>query len=132
MGYYTRVIGEFRIEPPILWADVKGSPFLDQDSDYEALLRVEETAEELPEGTLVRREAVAIVPWSDDRYKAYNLIEHVQKIVDTFGAGRTFTGRFDCEGEENGDLWRLEIHGGKAVAVKPRIVWPDGSETRPR
>ena len=32
----------------------------------------------------------------------------------------------------DGDLWRLEIHGRRAVKIQPRIVWPDGTEETPR
>lgn len=37
-------------------------------------------------------------------------------------------GRLDCAGDRPGDLWRVEIHGRRAVRVTARIVWPDGSE----
>lgn len=65
-----------------------------------------------------------IVPAWPEPYKAYNLVEHVQKIIDAF-PGHTFTGHFDCntEGEY---LWRVVIREGKAVKVEPKIVWPDG------
>lgn len=108
---YTTATGEFRIEPPLTWAEIKNSPYLP----------------ETDEGTLTRRYADAIVPVTDEPYKGYEIIATVQKIIDAH-PGHTLSGRFDCEGEEAGDLWRLVVRDGRAVQVKPQIVWPEGSE----
>ena len=61
--------------------------------------------------------------------RGYDSVDHVQQYSDE-NPDHAVSGRFDCEGEETGDLWRLEIHDGQAVKVKPRIVWPDGTETQ--
>ena len=130
MGYTTRVTGEFVIEPPLTWNEIKASPFepvgrgkygaMDIDLD----LRVEETSVDTEEGTLVRRTAPALVMRQIDEYRARSLVEQVQRCLDLF-PGHTFTGRLECEGEENTDLWRVVVRGGRAVKVTPRIVWPD-------
>lgn len=80
MGYYTTVSGEIRIEPPIPWAEIRSSQFV-PGGEFEAVLVVEETSEDTPEGTLVRKQAVAITPCSEDGFKAYHLVEHVQAII---------------------------------------------------
>lgn len=136
MGYCTRFFGEIRIDPPISWSRIKDSPFARKGSNgwWERDLKfhiVEETtdvSDERGEGTLIRREAVAIVTSEEDDSRGYNIVEHLQQVVTAYGEGRTFTGRLYAEGEEAGDLWRLEVHDGRAVRVEPRIVWPDGSE----
>lgn len=122
MGYNTSVTGEIRIEPPLAWREFKDSPFAGRDMDVK--LRIDEETVDTDDGPLIRKTASAIVPAWEDSYKAYKLIEHVQQAIDAF-PGHTFTGRLECEGEENTDLWRVVIRDGRAVRVEPRIVWPD-------
>ena len=128
MGYYTSVDGEIRIQPPLTWAEIKDSPFLpgspNDNTNYDVRLRADEDTVDTDEGQLVRKTCSALLPRWDDSFKAYNLVEHVQAVIDAF-PDHTFTGRFDCEGEETGDLWRVVIRDGRAVKVEPRIVWPD-------
>lgn len=127
MGYYTTVTGEISIEPPLTWAEIKASPFAPSDTvrdDFDVRLRIEETAVDTDEGQLIRRAASALVASWSDCFKAYYLVEHIQKAIDAF-PGHTFTGRLECEGEENTDIWRVVVRDGRAVKVEPRIVWPD-------
>lgn len=130
MGYITHVTGEFAIEPPLTWNEIKASPFepvgrgMYGAVDIDLNLRVEETSVDTDEGTLVRRTAASLVMREIDEYRARDLVKQVQRCVDLF-PGHTFTGRLDCEGQENTDLWRVVIRGGQAVKVEPRIIWPD-------
>ena len=128
MGYYTRVTGELHIEPPLTWPEFKDSRFLpgspNDNGNYDVQLRADEETVDTDEGQLVRKTASVLLPRWDDSFKAYNLIEHVQAVIDAF-PGRTFTGRLECEGEDNTDMWRLIVRDGRAVRVEPRIVWPD-------
>lgn len=128
MGYATRVDGEFEITPPLTWQEFKDSRFAPHniESSYEPslVLRVDEDSVDTEEGTLLRRTATALVMREIDEYRAYSLLDEVQEAVDAF-PGRTWTGRLDCEGEENTDLWRVYVRDGKAVKVEPRIVWPE-------
>ena len=122
MGYNTSVSGEIRIEPPLTWREFKDSPFTGNNKDV--TLHVEADTVDTDDGPLMRKTATALVPTWEDSYKAYNLVEHVQEAIDAF-PGHTFTGRLDCEGEDNIDLWRVVVRNGRAVKVTPRIVWPD-------
>jgi hypothetical protein len=122
VSYNTRVDGEIRIEPPLTWRDFKDSPFFSNKKDV--TFRVDEEPVTTDDGPLIRKTAVALVPTWEDSYKAYNLVAHVQEAIDAFPK-HTFTGRLECEGDENTDLWRVIIRDGRAVKVQPRIVWPD-------
>ncbi|MFK0062661.1 DUF6205 family protein [Streptomyces werraensis] len=122
MGYNTSVTGEIRIEPPLSWREFKDSPFTGQDMDVK--LRIDAETVDTDDGPLMRKTASAIVPAWEDSYKAYKLIEHVQQVIDAF-PGHTFTGRLECEGEENTDIWRVIVRDGRALRIEPRIVWPD-------
>jgi len=137
MGYITHVTGEFAIEPPLTWNEIKASPFTSPschdrnvrlhratNHEYDLVLRVEEESVDTDDGEMVRRTASALVMPHIDEYRARGLVEQVQKVIDLF-PGHTFTGRLECEGEENTDLWRVVVRDGRAVKVEPRIVWPD-------
>jgi hypothetical protein len=70
------------------------------------------------------RQAVAIVPNEYADTSGRTLVTDAQAIIDV-SPGHVFTGRFDCEGEENADMWRLVIRNGRAVRIDAQIVWPD-------
>lgn len=131
MGYTTHFSGSIRIEPPIPWGLIKDSIFAHQDGhtpradQRDVKLEVVEEPAETDEGTLIRRHAVAIVPAWEDEARDNGTENHVQQIIDQFGQGRTFAGRIDAEGEDAGDLWRVEIRDGNAVRVEVRLVWPE-------
>jgi hypothetical protein len=133
MSYYTSVRGVIEILPPINWGVIAESPFLPdraRTNDKPVKFRIAEESVTTDEGTLIRRSATALVPVQEDPYGARDIVAEVQSILDEFGSvnGREFSGRFDCSGENDFDLWRLEVHGNRAVEVRPRILWPDGSE----
>lgn len=139
MGYTTYFTGEITITPPIPWGRLTGSPFLpdnarnyggrDSDGPRDLMFRIEEQTTETDEGILTRRSAAALVTTWEDEMKGYDIVEHLQEVIDAF-PDHEFTGRLDCAGEESPDIWRLEIHDRRAVKVRPRIVWPDGEEHR--
>ncbi|MYR60041.1 hypothetical protein GTY54_28690 [Streptomyces sp. SID625] len=130
MGYTTHVRGEFAIEPPLTWTEIKDSPFEAVSThaylahDIDLSLRVAETSIDTDEGALLRRTGTALVMREIDEYRERNLVQQVQQCIDLF-PGHTFSGRLECEGEENTDIWRVIVRDGRAVRVEPRIVWPD-------
>lgn len=128
MGYNTSVDGEITITPPLTWNEIKDSPFL-ANPGYKlgVTLKVTEETVDTDEGQLTRKTSSALGPAWEDAFKAYSLVEDVQKAIDAF-PGHIFTGRLDCEGEENADLWRVVVRDGRAVKVEPQIVWPDDAE----
>lgn len=128
MGYITHVTGEFAIEPPLTWSEFKDSPFTPENVkdkwDVSLVLRIAEDAVDTDDGPLLKRTATALVMREIDEYRERGLVAEVQKAINSF-PGHTFTGRLDCEGEENTDMWRVVVRDGRAVKVEPRIVWPD-------
>lgn len=128
MGYTTRVTGEFALTPPLTWTEFKDSPFaphnIEDAFNPSLILRVDEDSVDTDEGPLLRRTATALAMREIDEYRAYGLLDEVQAAVDAF-PGREWSGRLECEGEENTDIWRVVIRDGRAVRIEPRIVWPD-------
>lgn len=131
MGYYTRFTGQIDIEPPLMWLEIKDSPFLpsraEAPRDYrDAMFVVDEESIHTDEGVLWRKKAIAVRATAGDgkQVKAYSIVKHVQEIVDAY-PGHAFIGHIEASGEESGDLWRLVVRDGKAIQIKPRLVWPD-------
>lgn len=132
MGYTSYLSGEITIDPPIPWGELQRSLFVPtperNEWDRLAWLRVVQETEEIDEGTLIRREAVAIRPSEADELRAHGLAADVQAIIDAHGHGRTFSGFIFVRGAESPDIWRVAVEDGRAVEVRPRIIWPDGTE----
>jgi hypothetical protein len=133
VSYRTHVTGEFAITPPLTWPEFKDSEFaphnITTSYDPDLILRVTEESVDTDDGPLLRRTATALAMREIDEYNARNLLDQVQKAIDAF-PGHTFTGRLECEGESNTDMWRVVIRDGRAVKVEPRIVWPDEEDDR--
>jgi hypothetical protein len=128
MSYTTHAEGEFTITPPLTWNEFKDSEFaphnITTSYDPDLILRVAEETVDTEDGPLHRRTASVLAMREIDEYRADGLIGHVQKAIDAF-PGHTFTGRLDCEGAHNPDMWRVIIRQGRATRVEPRIIWPD-------
>ncbi len=132
MGYITRAEGIIRIVPPVKWNEVKNSPYLPQgyrsaDDKLDLAFVINESQRDTPEGLLLAREVVGIKPRWEEEARNYRIVENLQEIANTF-RDRAFVGRFDMEGEESGDIWRLKMVGRIATRFEPEIVWPEGSE----
>lgn len=132
MSNPTYIHGRIEINPPLTWAQIKDSPHLKANARArslwpDAILDVTETTVHTDEGELTRREAIAIIPDEGAETSARTLLQDVQAIIDA-NPGHEFTGRFQCEGEENSDIWRVVIRDRRAVRIDAQIVWPEGSE----
>lgn len=133
MGYDGRFTGLITIDPPIPATDLDPDTLLPPDGwSPNGLDDVQLVVVELAPpantngGVLFQRGAVAVKA-AMSFFSGYHLVEHVQGVVDRWGAGRTFTGCIKCVGPE-GDLWAVRVEDGKAERVEPRIVWPDDEE----
>lgn len=128
MSYTTHVRGEFAINPPLAWSEFNESKFtpdnVEKNHTPSLILRVNEERVDTEDGVFFRRTATALVMREIDEYRERGLVDEVQSAIDSF-PGHTFTGRLECEGEENTDIWRVVVRDGQAVRIEPRIVWPD-------
>lgn len=132
MGYYSDVTDEIYISPDLKVADIrklinlKLAKTLDGQIHYDHCVYVdyEQHLKDYEDYTAVKFIAPEIKP-TNSNMKAYSIVEDVQKIVDTLGEGYMYSGYIELNGEESGDLWRIYVRNGKAVEVKPEIVWPE-------
>ena len=132
MSYETVLTGEIEITPPISWKDAQGSVFLEENAQQIKTGRqlrfvIEETQVETNEGTLIRKEAVALRSTFSNYGDPDTMKKHLQELVDAFPE-RVFSGRIDAEGEQNDDMWRLKVVNGVARIFRPLITWEKESE----
>ncbi len=126
MGYYSRISGAISIEPALAWAEYRRhAAFLSAPDNYASVvLRTHEEPREAEGGVMLIRWADGIVPATDESIKAYDAEDEVQAIVSAFRSGHTFSGYLEVSGEDQGDLSRLYVRGGRVVRVTPTVTWP--------
>jgi hypothetical protein len=98
------------------------------DIDEDCLFRFQvfETETPVTGGLLKSKGCCVIEPRWGDEVKAYTVKADLAGLVD-FLPGRTFTGEFRIEGEENGDIRRVFVdESGTVVEWYPTLTWPDG------
>lgn len=132
MGYVTHADGFISIEPPLTWGQIKESPFLPEgygfgNEDCDIALVITEVSVETDEGILVVRTAPKVQQRHAEEPRNNSIEAHLQALVDAF-PGHEFTGRFNMEGEDSGDLWRVKVIGRKVRRFDPTFVWPEESE----
>lgn len=131
MGYVTHADGEIAIVPPLSFAEMEGSPFHPENAENakrDIKFRVEAELIRTADGVLSKESAVAIVQTWEDEPRNYDIVDHLQELVTRHGEGHEFVGRFDMEGEDSGDIWRLKVVNGRATRFDPIVTWPDGAE----
>lgn len=133
MGYLARYTGEIRFNTPLKWGQFRHHPAAwpnDPRLDCDVRLVLDGETVETEEGTLQVKRATAVEPITDDRFKGYDMQEHLQSVVDMALAANpdiVFTGSIDAVGED-GALWRFKVVAGKAERFEPLAVWPDEAE----
>jgi hypothetical protein len=130
MGYYSRYTGRIDIDPPLtrkMFRDSPSYPGKNFRSDVRLLVEVHEV--ETDEGLMLRERAFAVVPASEDSFQGYDMVEHLQAVVDLADptVPTAFTGRIDAVGAD-GEQWRIKVVDGQVRRFEPIIVWPMDSE----
>jgi hypothetical protein len=135
MGLKIAVRGEFHIDPPLKWAEIKNSRFLHSDQGgteiTDVILQV--TANEFDDDEGVRTVITCdrVVPWMASPYDPSNLLENVEDLRAEC-AGHTVTGQmvlYDIE--RLGYVGRVVSDAEGVREERARLIWPDGSEVDP-
>ena len=61
-----------------------------------------------------------------DTVKWYNWVDDISKLSKLYPL-KIF--KWDCEGEESGDIWRIYAKNGKVETVRAKIVFDDFDES---
>ncbi len=127
MGYLSHITGGCTIEPPLDAGELRLLPGLDFGL---VLVETVETYRDTDEGTLIVRTGTRLGLITDDGVKAYEFEQDVARAVAAVadaGDGHAVNGTFRVEGEDQGDVWRLVVTGGRIARENARLIWPDGA-----
>lgn len=132
MSYNHRHSGEIIIDPPLPWAKIRDSAFLDtsrSDPDAEVRFRIVEDEE------TGARSAVALVPLMTE-FSGGSVKEHIQLALDLYAPEHTFSGYIEVQyeaamvGEDEAPMTRYYVFGTKVHEVEPELRWPSTDEIR--
>jgi hypothetical protein len=128
VSQFIRLSGRIQIDPPLPWSAIKTSKFLPRAGrNVDVVFDLDRLDVETDDGTLSRKSATGVVPTDTGSGVRNNkAVRDLQELIDTHGAGRTFSGHIEATGEDHGDFWRLAVVGGTATKVLPLITWPSG------
>lgn len=128
----ARISGRIVIDPPITWPELRPHAWAtDTGSSWpDAFVQVAATEHDTDDGTVIRKQGVAIVP-TDGETNGYDLTDNVARIVDQFahtpeGTLRQWRGwlHLNWGGEQ---VYRVHVVNGRAVESRPLLSWPVGA-----
>lgn len=135
MSYTGSVNGEFTIDPPLNWAEIKASRFYLGDKpgsreDPGVVLSVSRSEEETDSGVSIVFTSSSAVPYRES-FDCRDLEKDVKSLSDEMTEiGRTVRGQMVVDGEWAGDIWRVVADGAGVRKELARFLWPDGTEVQ--
>lgn len=129
------VQGEFRIDPPLKWPEIKNHGLLSQEDGgtriTDIVLQVAATETDTDEGVHTVVTCARVVPWRGSVYDAENLLANVEELRAEC-AGHTVTGEMVLYSRDYpGYVMRVVSDADGVRKEAARLVWPDGSEAKP-
>lgn len=130
----ARITGRIGIDPPVTWGELHDKPWAlgRQSRVYpDVVVDLGTTSETAADGEVLRHSGVAIVPTGHET-SAYDLIDELDRIVQGFGTApdgtaRRFAGFLHVVWAGGQEIYRVVIKAGRAVEVRPVMVWPEGA-----
>jgi Family of unknown function (DUF6205) len=120
-AYESHWSGEFRITPPLTWAEIKRGPGV-----QDVRLRLDEQVEDTPTGQVRTVTAVAVEPGTREAFSGYAVEEELQQVIDAHPQ-HVFAGVIVARPlDPDGIPWRYVVKDRIVVRQEPRLVWPDG------
>lgn len=135
MSHRIAVRGEFLIDPPLKWSEIKNSRFLhsaDGGAEVTDLVLAVSTEEyDTDEGVSTVITCDRAVPWSHSPYDPRNLLEDAKELRAEC-AGHTVTGQMVLyDAERLGLVIRVVSDADGVREEQARLAWPSGGEADP-
>jgi hypothetical protein len=128
MSYYNRLDGDLEIVPPLSHAEVVGLKASNPEmffGDIAFSIATESTERDTPDGVLTVTTASRVLP-AQETGRWRNAEEELGSIAATlYARGHVIRGVTNVEGEENSDMWRMCVRGGRVVRQDVILSWPD-------
>lgn len=127
MSYHTHGTGWISIHPPVPTGTLAGIDL----GPLAAHITTE--VESTDDGWTRQREVVVrLQPSDEDEWRADpgEVSEAVSRVAASLPAGHLLRGHIYAEGEESGDVWRVQVadDGAGITAQRAALMWPDGTE----
>lgn len=134
MSYTGSVGGQFAIDPPLKWFEIRDSRFyLENKADVSSddpgvILLVDEETKETDEGDSTLRTSYLAIPWREsfDCRKLDKDVKALAKYLE--GIGRTLRGEMVVSGEWATDVWRVVSDEQGVRKEAAQFKWPDGTD----
>jgi hypothetical protein len=129
-GYYSYVTGEAEIMPALTNAELKDAG-LTEDSEEGEFLFDEHllTPAKSSPSYVPSQYGTRIRPRLEEAYKTYYLEDNLKSLVKwCMDHGHVMNGMFHIDGESKDDIWRMHITNNVVDTVRPKLIWPNGSE----
>lgn len=131
MAARMRVVGEFRIEPPLILSEIKQSSFLpDSEGGSRAgdvVLKLDRRSTETDTEVVTAITCECAVPWTTSTYDARNLLEDVKELVAEC-EGHKVSGQMIAYDIETWYVTRVVVDSDGVREDVAKMVWPDGTE----
>ena len=124
MSYESHWSGEFRITPPLTWAEIKRGPGV-----QDVKLILDETMEDTPTGQVRTVTATAVQTLVvGQAFNGYAVEEELQAVIDAHPQ-HVFAGVIVAHPlDPDGTPWRYVVQDRIVVRQDARLTWPDGTE----
>lgn len=135
MSSDARITGRINIDPPITWGELHDQMWaIGQQTDHypDAVVKLDTTEENTPDGVVRRHGGVAIVP-SGHETNGYDLLDDVTRIVREFRTGpdgvvRSLDGYLHVVWAGGEDTYRVYVTPrGEVTEGRPEMRWPVGA-----
>lgn len=135
MGMRISVRGEFRIEPPLKWSEIKVSSFLHAEQGgsgiTDLVLQVISEDHDTEDGVNTVITCDRAVPWTHSPYDPANLLENAEDLRAEC-AGHEVTGEMVLyDTERVGLVTRIVMDAEGVREERARLLWPNDEEAEP-
>lgn len=131
MAARMRVVGEFRIEPPLTLAEIKQSNFLPASEGGshvgDMVLQLDHSSTETDTEVVTVITCKRAVPWTTNTYDARNLLEDAKGLVAECGEHKVF-GQMTAYDTETWYVTRVVVDEDGVREEEAKMIWPDGTE----
>lgn len=135
MGLRISVRGEFRIEPPLKWSEIKTSSFLHAEQGgsgiTDLVLQVTSQEYDTEEGLNTVITCDRAVPWTHSPYDPANLLENAEDLRAECAGHEVSGAMILYDTERVGYVTRIVMDANGVREERARLVWPDGEEAEP-